>query len=145
MSGQRGWPFSSLMSSRRRAAVEGGGDLARVKGAVVGRVVPGEAAFVAGFLPEGRHPLDRLDGVLRVQHHLLARLVGLRATEGPRQRIRPAGRVVDGVTERLAEGLALLLEGGAELSVLVQGPGRGARSRLGKPGLAVVDERGSDA
>ena len=72
-------------------------------------------------------------------------VLSVSAAKRPGQRIRPAGRVVDGVTERLAEGLALILEGGAELPVLVQGPGRSGRSRLGKPGLAVVDEGGGDA
>src|SRR5215471_14030763 len=64
-------------------AVEGGAELSRVEGAVVGGVVPPEPALVAGVLPERGHPLDGVHGVLAVEHYLLARLVRLHAPERP--------------------------------------------------------------
>src|SRR5258708_21918161 len=74
-------------------AVQRRRDLARVEGAIVVRVVPGQAALVAGVLPERLHELHRVDRALGVQHDLLAGLVGLGAAEGPEHGVREGRRV----------------------------------------------------
>src|SRR5574341_1585796 len=114
-------------------AVEAGGDVARVEGAVVVRVVPGEPALVATLLPQRRHVLHRVDGALAVDHDLLAGGVSLRAAERPEQGVRPGRRVAEGVAERLAVGLALLLERGGRLAQLVPRPGEPVEADLLEP------------
>src|SRR5215468_4518311 len=96
-------------------SVQRGRDLTGVEGAVVVRVVPREPALVAAILPEGLHELHRLDGAGAVQHHLLTRLVRLRAAVGPEHGVGEGGRIAEGVAEGLAVGLALLLERREEL------------------------------
>src|SRR6266705_6646964 len=102
-----------------RCAVERGGDLDGQERAVVVRIVPGEAPLVAGVLPERRHPLDRLDRFLAVELGL-ALAVALGGAEVPEHRIAPGRRVAEGVTERLADRVALLLESRPELPVFVE-------------------------
>src|SRR5262249_12221598 len=100
-------------------AIQRGGDRTGKEGAVVARVVPCKAAFVAAILPERDRVLDRFDGGLAVKHHLLASLVDLRAAKRPQKGI-PKGRwIAEAVTERLAERLALGLEPLACRAVLV--------------------------
>src|SRR4029450_3080044 len=124
-------------------AVERGADLAGQERAVVVGVVPGEAAFVAGVLPERRHPLDRLDGLLAVQARP-ALLVRLGPAEVPHQRVCPRRRVAEGVAERLADRVSLLLQLHAELAILVQRLGRRRGPGGGEPRLAVGDHQTAD-
>jgi hypothetical protein len=64
-----------------RGAVVGGADAARQEGAVIARIVPGEAAFVHCLLPQRDGELDRLDRLLAVERHRLA--VGLDLLAAP--------------------------------------------------------------
>src|SRR2546428_2491097 len=102
-----------------RRAVQRRADLAGVERAVVVGVVPGQAALVAALLPERLHELHRLDGPLAVDGDLLARLVGLGPAERPEHRVREGRSVAEGMAERLAIRLALLLERGEDLARLV--------------------------
>src|SRR5262249_47306358 len=102
-----------------RRAVQRRADLAGVERAVGVSVVPGQAALVAAFLPERLHELHRLEGALAVDGDLLAGLVGLGPAERPQHRVREGRSVAEGVAERLAIGLALLLEGSEDLARLV--------------------------
>src|SRR5205807_2833194 len=107
-----------------RGAVEGGADLAGEEGAVVVGVVPGQAALVAGVLPERGHELDGLRRALALDGRLAA-AVGLGAAEIPQQWIGPGRRVAEGVAQRLAVGMALLLELGADRAQVVVRLGEG--------------------
>src|SRR2546427_574858 len=102
-----------------RRAVQRRADLAGVERAVVVGVVPGQAALVAAFLPERLHELHRLEGALAIDGDLLAGLVGLGPAERPEHRVREGRSVAEGVAQRLAVRLALLLEGSEDLARLV--------------------------
>src|SRR5882762_483427 len=100
-------------------AIEGRRDVARMEGAIVVGIIPGETALVAGVLPESLHELHGLDGALAVDHDLLAARVHLSAAEIPEERIGEGWRVTEAVAERLAHRLALGLELLSHLAPLV--------------------------
>src|SRR5262249_41205543 len=72
-------------------------------------------------------------------HDLLARLVRLGAAEGPEHRVREGRGVAEGVAERLAVGLALLLEGREDLGRRFPRLWVLARAGLLQPRLPVRD------
>src|SRR5262249_7099192 len=82
--------------------------LSAEEGAVVVRVVPRETALVAGLLPEGLHEPDGVDGALAVDRRPSV-VVGLGTAKVPQQRVRPRGRVTEGVSQRLPVRVALFL------------------------------------
>src|SRR3546814_12768752 len=73
---------------------------------LVAGVVPGQAALVMGVLPEVDHVLDRLKGLLAVDHDLLAALVDLRAAERPEVGEGEGRRVAEGMSHGLADRAA---------------------------------------
>src|SRR5262249_16164774 len=107
-----------------RGTVVGGRDRAGQEGAVVVGVVPGEAALVAGFLPQGYRVLDRLQGLLAGDRHGLAVGFDFLAAERPQRRIPPARRVAEGVTRGLAERAALGLQLAAGIEQGIPGLGK---------------------
>src|SRR5206468_2906294 len=118
----------SLGDDVDRGAVEGGADLARVEGAVVVRVVPGEPALVARVLPERCEKFHRLHRALGIEDDTLAGGIRLGAPVAPQERVREGRRIAEAVPERLADRLALGLELSARLAPGVH--------RLGKFGQA---------
>src|SRR5262249_61235137 len=127
-----------------RRAVERGADLAGQERAVVVRVVPGEAALVARFLPERRSPPHGLERRLAVELGL-ALAVTLGRAEVPQHRITPGRRVTESVAERLTDRLALLLESRPELTVLVERLRWLVGAGFLEPGLPIGDEQPGDA
>src|SRR6185369_6228687 len=98
-----------------RGAVERRADRLRQERAVVVGVVPGKAALVMGFLPEGGHELDRLECLLAVDDDL-AFFVDLLAAPGPHIWVGERRRVAEGVAERLPNRVALRLQRLADLT-----------------------------
>src|SRR5205085_6604092 len=99
-----------------RGTVERRRDFPGMERAVVVRVVPRQAAFVASVSPERLHELHRLERALAVEHDLLTAGVGLGAAVAPEKRVAKGRRITEAVTERLADGLALGLELLADLT-----------------------------
>src|SRR6266496_3684334 len=116
------------------------------RGAIVARIVPGEPALVAAFLPEGDGVLDRFDGLLAVEHHRLAVGTELLTAEGPQERIPERGGIAEGMARGLPErmpgrlqflaGGAIVVPGLRELAVAV--------ADLGEPRFAVGEQPGDD-
>ena len=77
-------------------------------------------------------------GALGIDHHGLAVLVDLLATEAPQQRIAERRRVAEGVAERLADRQVVVLQGSADLEILVPGVGH-PEAQLLEHVLAVDD------
>src|SRR5437762_3904827 len=115
-----------------RRAVEGGADLARVEGAVVVRVVPGQPALVAGVLPERCEKFHRLHRALGIEDDTLAGGIRLGAPVAPQARVREGRRIAEAVSQRLADGPAL----GLELSACLA-PGVHRRGEFGEADLRV--------
>src|SRR3546814_17190694 len=78
---------------------------------LVAGVVPGQAALVMGVLPEVDHVLDRLKGLLAVDHDLLAALVDLRAAERPEVGVGEGRRVAEGMSHGRSEERSVGKEG----------------------------------
>src|SRR5579883_731347 len=106
-----------------RGAVVGQADRSRQEGAVVRRIVPGEAAGVAGVVPERHRAPDRFERLLGVQHDGLAVGLDLLAAPRPQPGIPEARRVAERVAERLADRPALGLQLLAGVLQLVPGVG----------------------
>src|SRR5262249_56128636 len=88
-------------------------------GAVVARIVPGEAALIERVLPEADHEFHGFDRLLAVEHHGLAVGFDFPAAPRPQIRIGKRRRVAEGVTERLPDRPAHRLE---LLASFAQGP-----------------------
>ena len=128
-----------------RSAVERGADRLRQERAVVVGVVPGEAALVMGFFPEGRHELDRVDDLLLVDVDGLAVLLNLGAAPRPQIGVAEGRRVAEGVAERLTDRPARGFELLANLAILLPGVGEGRRADLVEPRFSVGDHGADDS
>src|SRR3546814_14397553 len=91
-----------------------------------------------GVLPEGAHVLDRLKGLLAVDHDLLAALVDLRAAERPEVGVGEGRRVAEGMSPGLADRAARRLQLLAGVAILVPVLREGVVADLGEPGFPVV-------
>src|SRR3989449_11230863 len=86
---------------------------------VVVRVVPREAALVAGVLPEPDRELHRLERLLRVDGDGPAVLLDLLAAPCPHEGVPEHGRIPEGVTGGLADRVPFGLDLRADLPVLL--------------------------
>src|SRR5262249_32999386 len=140
-----GLVLMALRDAVDRCAVQRSADLAGEERAVVVRVVPRQPALVARVLPEGLDELDRLEGALRVDRDLLARLVDLGAAEVPQERIAEGRRIAEAVPERLSDWLALGLELLAGLAILVPRLRKLLEANFVEPRSPVGDRVSNDA
>src|SRR5690606_24345217 len=99
-------------------AVQGRADGLTQKGAIAAGVVPGEAAGIAGRLPELLDEGEGLAGAGAVDHHGPAVLLDLHAAEAPHHRIGEGRRVAEGVAKRLADRQVVVLQLSADLEIL---------------------------
>ena len=97
-----------------------------------------------GFLPEGRHELDRVDDLFFVDVDSLAVLLNLGAAPRPHVGVAERRRVAECVAERLTDRPALGLELLANLAILLPGVGEGRGADLVKPRFSVGDHGADD-
>src|SRR6478735_11197969 len=97
-----------------------------------------------GFLPEGRHELDRVDDLFLVDVDGLAVLLDLGATPRPQIGVAERRRVTKGVAERLTDRPPHRLELLANLAILLPSVGEGRGADLVEPRFSVGDHGADD-
>src|SRR5712664_4624623 len=137
--------LTESMTSVDRSAVECGANRLRQERAVVVGVVPGQAALVMGFFPEGRHELDRVDDLFLIDVDSLAVLLNLGAAPRPQVGVAERRRVAECVAERLTDRPALGLELLANLAILLPSVGEGRGADLVEPRFSVSDHGADDS